>query len=104
MSEQPQVPHGSTDWCISAFALKRWRENGLMLQKAHRVLEVTAGNDWLYHIPGQKYHRPFCGPNPDHMVKDCVSAPEGWPACRQCSRTSRKPLAVPKAFEVCDVD
>jgi len=89
-ADQPRVPPESLSWCISADALRLFNKAGVILQKAHIV--EARGDQW-----GRPYHRPVCGAFVEHLVAQCEPAPEGWPACRHCSKRRRN-LGVPLVF------
>lgn len=93
---QPRVPHEALTWCIGAISERAWREEGLILEKAHRVKAVRSG--FLHSESGEPIliHKPVCGAQVKHYESECVEGNEGWPACRNCVRKTVN--NVPDAF------
>lgn len=87
---QPQVLPEAPSWCISGTGLQAWQANGLILEKAHRVTDLT---DRFHRV----YHRPLCGTGLGHPADECEPAPAGWPACRHCSKRPKAEV-VPAVF------
>ena len=93
--KQPRVSPEALSWCISQNCLDYWESHGQMLGKAHQIEESSEFRGIL--TPVSPYHRPTCGAAIYHTVEDCIAAPHGWPACRNCTKRA-KPAAVPPVF------
>ncbi|KKK79169.1 hypothetical protein LCGC14_2836180 [marine sediment metagenome] len=85
MKVQPRVAPESLSWCVSELSVRAWEGEGLMLERSHQVAEKDA------------CHRPLCGAQVFHPVSHCAPAPEGWPACRHCTKREQKSV-VPAVF------